>query len=222
MNNKPTPHRGLTEVKGILFYQTSRELIRKCLMKETTTINRGWLSLELTGVLLIIIVAIIGVVAWIGSAFAQSDTSNELANINSIMTQTRGQLKGSTGYDYPDQSSMTGILIQYGGIPATMSIHGTASSGTATVTNVWGGDVTVKPESVGGTANAGFSLTYNKVPQKACTTLTSKLSSGSMVSQTTINGTVITGEVTPAKAAETCTADTDSAGNNVIIFQSDS
>lgn len=48
-------------------------------MKENKTINRGWLSLELTGVLLIIIVAIIGVVEWIGGAFSQNDASNELA-----------------------------------------------------------------------------------------------------------------------------------------------
>ena len=191
-------------------------------MKENNTINRDWLSLELTGVLLIIIVAIIGVVAWIGGAFSQNDTSNELANINSIMTQTRGLLKGSTGYDYSSAANMTGTLIQYGGVPATMSIHGTASSGTATVTNVWGGAVTEQPVTVSGTDNAGFALTYNKVPQQACTTLTTKLSSGSMVTQTTINGTAVTGEVSPAKAGTTCNADTGGAGNNVIIWQSDS
>lgn len=191
-------------------------------MKRNNTINRGWLSLELTGVLLIIIVAIIGVVAWIGGAFSQNDTSNELANVNSIMTQTRGLLKGSTGYDYSSAANMTGTLVEYGGVPTTMSIHGTISSGTATVTNVWGGAVTVQPVTVSGTANAGFSLTYNKVPQQACTTLTTKLSSGSMVTQTTINGTAITGEVSPAKAGTSCTADTGGAGNNVIIFQSDS
>lgn len=191
-------------------------------MKRNNTINRGWLSLELTGVLLIIIVAIIGVVAWIGGAFSQNDTSNELANVNSIMTQTRGLLKGSTGYDYSSAANMTGTLVEYGGVPTTMSIHGTISSGTATVTNVWGGAVTVQPVTVSGTANAGFSLTYNKVPQQACATLTTKLSSGSMVTQTTINGTAVTGEVSPSKAGTSCTADTGGAGNNVIIFQSDS
>ncbi|MCU6244034.1 type 4 pilus major pilin [Enterobacter asburiae] len=191
-------------------------------MKENKTINRGWLSLELTGVLLIIIVAIIGVVEWIHSSFSQNDISNELANVNSIMTSTRSLLKGSTGYDYSSAANMTGTLIQYGGVPSTMDIHGTASSGTATVTNVWGGKVTEQPVAISGTANAGFSLTYNKVPQQACATLTTKLSSGSMVTQTTINGTVITGEVSPAKAGTTCNADTGGAGNNVIIWQSDS
>ncbi|WP_235424031.1 type 4 pilus major pilin [Citrobacter koseri] len=191
-------------------------------MKENNAINRGWLSLELTGVLLIIIVAIIGVVAWIGGAFAENDTSNELANINSIMTNTRGLLKGSTGYDYSSAANMTGTLVEYGGVPSTMSIHGTASSGTATVTNIWGGAVTVQPETISGTTGAGFSVTYEKVPQQACTTLTTKLSSGSMVTQTTINGTVLTGEVSPAQAAGGCVADDGGAGSNTIILQSDS
>ncbi|CAI2031583.1 PilS N terminal [Serratia fonticola] len=188
-------------------------------MKNSKSINRGWLSLELTGVLLVIIVSIIGVVAWIGGAFSQNDTSNELANINSIMTQTRGLIKTSSGYG---DDEITGILVEYGGVPSTMSVHGTASAGTATVTNVWGGAVTIDPVTISGTTGAGFSVTYNKVPQEACTTLTTKLSSGSMVSLTTINGTAMTGEVTPAKAGTACVADDGSIGSNTIIFQSDS
>ncbi|NTZ47721.1 prepilin [Lelliottia aquatilis] len=188
-------------------------------MKENNNINRGWLSIELIGVLLVVILGICGAVAWMNSSFSENDNSNELANINSIMSQTRGLIKTPSGYG---DDELTGTLVEYGGVPATMSIHGTASSGSATVTNTWGGDVTIQPVTISGTAGVGFSVTYNKVPQQACTTLTTKLSTGSMVSQTTINGTNFTGEVTPAKAGTACVADDGSVGSNTIIFQSDS
>lgn len=56
---------------------------------------------------------------------------------------------------------MTGALIQMGGVPKTMTVRGTPSSGTATLYNSWGGAVTVAPASTSG-FNNGFTVTYEK------------------------------------------------------------
>jgi PilS N terminal len=184
-------------------------------------IDRGWLGLEAGGVLLLIMVGTVLALVLVASLFSKNDTSTELSSAQFIMNQTRGLLKSRGSYEFSSAAKMTGTLIQFGGIPAGMTINGNAQSGTATAVNVWGGDVLVAPEKVSGSANnKGFSVTWKNVPQEACVTLATKMSETSLVSELSITGTNNTGGVSAEKAGAQCKADNGPAGTNTLIFKS--
>ena len=86
---------------------------------------------------------------------------------------------------------MTGALIQMGGVPKTMTVRGTPSSGTATLYNSWGGAVTVAPASTSG-FNNGFTVTYEKVPQDACIQIATQISRTGLTNGITLNSTAHT------------------------------
>lgn len=188
---------------------------------KAASIDRGWLGLEAGGVLLLIMVGTVLALILVASLFNKNDTSTELSNAQFIMNQTRGLLKSRGNYAFTSVTKMTGTLIQFGGIPAGMTINGNPQSGTATAVNVWGGDVMVAPEKVNGSANnKGFSVTYKNVPQEACVTLATKMSETSLVSELSIAGTNNIGGVSAEKAGAQCKADNGSAGANTLIFKS--
>lgn len=195
-------------------------------MKKTATqacarpVHRGVLSIEMAVILAVIVVMVVVIFANSGSLFRKNDTTMELGNMQEIMTQTRTLLKTQGGYEFSDAARMTGSLIQFGGVPASMTTVGDRSSGSATVINTWGGSVTVQAEASGGGSKTGFSLTYDAVPQEACVTMATKMSQTSVVSETTLNGTMTAGPVTASDAGSQCQADTGSTGNNTLKFKS--
>lgn len=193
-------------------------LAKTCVQKG---VDRGWLSIEMAAVLLIVIIAVAAVAGMIAGNYARNDVSTEISNIQSIMANTRGLLKTQSGYNFTNAAKMTGTLVQFKGVPTTMTINGTEASGTATLWNTWGGAVTLTPEKVGtATTNNGFILTYNAVPQEACGVLAVRLSKSGLVSEVRLNGTTNAGEVTATLAGTQCKADTGSTGTNVMIFKS--
>lgn len=196
-------------------------------------VNRGVLSIELVIILAVIAIIVIFIFANSGSLFRKNDVTMELSNAQEIMTNTRTLLKTQGGYEFTDNKQMTGLLIKVGGVPNSMTINGKKEDGTATVTNVWGGSVTVTPEKIDGSAtNTGFSLTYEKVPLEACITMATKLSQTSAVSKTMINkkggnaaskegtGGEYTEAVKISEASKDCQADKGNTGTNVLIFTS--
>lgn len=183
-------------------------------------IHRGVLSIELVIILAVIVIMVIYIFANSGSLFRKNDTTMELGNAQEIMTQTRTLLKTQGGYEFSDAAKMTGTLVQFGGVPNSMTLVGDKSSGSATVINTWGGSVTVQAEASSGGNNTGFSLTYESVPQEACVTMATKMSQTTVVSETSINGTATVGAVTAANAGSQCQADTGSNGNNTLKFKS--
>lgn len=190
--------------------------MRGCEVKNK--VNSGWTSIEILGVLAVIIIASAGAITLVYKMFSSNSTTTELSNVQHLATQTRGQLKNKGGYEFTSAATMTGSLIRVGGT-SNMTINGNPKSGTATLSNNWGGDVLITPEKVGGsTNNKGFSVTYKSVPQEACTTLVTKLSE-SGVSETSISGTNNIGAVTAEKAGSQCKPDTGSTGNNIIIWK---
>lgn len=105
-----------------------------------------------------------------------------------------------------------------GGVPKSMTVRGTPSSGTATLYNSWGGDVTVAPASTSG-FNNGFSVTYEKVPQDACIQIATQISRSGLANGITLNSTAHNdGKVTTEQASAQCTADNGSTGTNKLIF----
>jgi hypothetical protein len=188
---------------------------------QKTSQDRGWLGLEAGGVLLLIMVGTVLALVLVASLFSKNDTSTELSNAQFIMNQARGLLKSRGSYDFTSAAKMTGTLIQFGGVPAGMTINGNAQSGTATAVNLWGGDVIVAPEKVNGFANnKGFSVTYKNIPQEACVTLATKMSETSLVNELSISGTNNIGGVSAERAGAQCTANNGSTGTNTLIFKS--
>lgn len=183
---------------------------------KTDDIHRGWLGLEAGGVLLLIMVGTVLALVLVASLFSKNDISTEISNAQFIMNQTRGLLKTRGIYDFTDTKTMTGTLVEFGGVPSSMTVVGDASKGKATVTNVWGGNVAIAPVL----SKKGFTLTYEGVPQEACVIMAEKMSETKLVSETNVGGKNQVGGVTSQNAGAMCIADTGSTGNNTMIFQS--
>lgn len=190
--------------------------INEPIPNKTESIHRGWLGLEAGGVLLLIMVGTVLALVLVASLFTKNDISTEVSNAQFIMNQTRGLLKTRGIYVFTDSTAMTGALVEFGGVPSSMTTTGEVSTGKAKITNVWGGDVTIKPEL----AQKGFSLTYTKVPQEACVIMAEKMSETKLVSELSIAGKKIIGGVSAQEAAVDCKPDTGSIGVNTLIFQS--
>ncbi|AYB48871.1 prepilin [Candidatus Williamhamiltonella defendens] len=190
-------------------------------MKNRSTLHRGFLSLEMMGVLAIISVAIVLAVGTVSSLFNKSTLNDEIANVQALVTQSRGLLKTQGEYPFSNGAKMTGTLVQFGGVPGNMTINGDKSKGEAKITNGWGGEVMIAPEKVQGSVNnKGFSVTYKNVPQEACSVMTTKLSGSAMIQEISISGSHHIGAVTAEKAGAQCKPDNGSVGVNTLIFKS--
>ncbi|MEN4664574.1 type 4 pilus major pilin [Pantoea agglomerans] len=186
-----------------------------------STVHRG--ALTLPEAIIVSAVAMVIVVAVYASGtglFKSADYSEEMNNVSEIMTNTRGMLKTGGIYDFSSAADMTGKLVQFGGAPGSMAVIGTKSSGTATLNNRWGGNVTVGPVSTNGGQKTAFSVTYTQVPQEACAQMTQKLSGANNVASTGINGSTTSGAVSSSVAGTQCTADSGSTGTNTLVFTS--
>ncbi|OCQ52562.1 hypothetical protein Ppb6_02298 [Photorhabdus australis subsp. thailandensis] len=187
------------------------------------SLHRGFLSLEMMGVLAIIAVAIVLSVGAVSGMFSKNTINDEISNVQMLVTQSRGMLKTQGEYPFTSAAKMTGTLVQFGGAPGNMTINGDKSSGNAKIANGWGGDVIISPEKVqGSTNNKGFSITYKNVPQEACTMMVTKLSGSAMIHEVNISGTNNIGAISAEKAGTQCKADNGSVGINTIIFKSNS
>ncbi|EAO6491392.1 pilus assembly protein PilX [Salmonella enterica subsp. enterica serovar Albany] len=170
-----------------------------------------------TAIFILVIVGLIAAGVW--SMWGKKDAGSELTNYQNLATNTTGMMKGVDGYAFSSGAKMTGAIIQAGGAKG-MTIKGTASSGTATLWNAWGGQIVVAPDTAGGSGfNNGFTITTNKVPQSACVSITTGMSRSGGVSGIKINGSSHTdAKVTAETASSECTADTGTTGTNTLVF----
>lgn len=104
-------------------------------MKKMSTLHRGFLSLEMMGVLAIIAVAIVLAVGAVSGMFNKSTINDEIANVQALVTQSRGMLKTQGEYPFTNGAKMTGTLVQFGGVPGNMTINGDKSKGDAKIAN---------------------------------------------------------------------------------------
>lgn len=181
--------------------------------------EKGWGFLEQIAIA-VAVIFVIGLV--LGSYFllkSRTSVASESSNIQTIITSTQGLLKGTDGYTFTSAAKMTGALIQMGGVPKSMTVRGTPSSGTATLYNSWGGSVTVAPSATAGGFNNGFTVTYEKVPQDACIQIATQISHTGLATAITLNATAHSdGKVTTEQASVQCTADSGGNGTNKLIF----
>ncbi|MEM0672594.1 type 4 pilus major pilin [Dickeya oryzae] len=179
--------------------------------------HRGWAILEhgTVAVLIIIVVAYVASKLW--DLWFKKDVAVETTNIQTLVSNGRA-MKSNSGYNFTSGTTMTGTLIQVGGAPKGMTVQGTASSGTATLWNSYGGQVVVAPVATSG-FNNGFSVTYPRVPQADCISIAQQLGGGGAFASITINSTAFSdGAVSAEDAGKSCQADSGRTGNNTLVF----
>ncbi|KAA1195736.1 type 4 pilus major pilin [Photorhabdus heterorhabditis] len=180
--------------------------------------ERGWAILENGAVALVVIAVITVVLGGIYMLYDRKDAVVETTNLQTIISSTQGLMKGSGGYEFSHADRMTGVLIQLGGVPKSMTVRGDTTVGNATLWNTWGGQVKVGPSSTGG-FNNGFTVTYERVPQSACVSLATGMSRGGSASEIAINNTHhADGKVTLESASTECTRNNGHTGTNKLIF----
>lgn len=184
-------------------------------------IHKGATLTEIIMWMVIAAIVMGGVYTMSKGAFTSSDTSKEINAYNDMMAKTPRYLKNQGQYNYTGAAQMTGTyIVMNGGAPVGLNLVGTASSGSASLTNTYGGAVTLAPVSSSGGQKSGFSLTTLGIPQAACTSIVTTLSASSNVATTKVNGTSTAGPVSSSAAAQQCKADSGSTGNNTLVFTS--
>lgn len=186
-----------------------------------TSVHRGAITL-LEAAMYIVIALVVLAYAMMqgGGLFNRNDASTEFSNSAEVMSNARSMLKTSGVYNFSGADDMTGALIQFGGAPASMTVVGTKSSGTAKLQNLWGGAVTLQPVATAGGQKSTFSMTQAAVPQEACIMLATKMSAAPNVVTTQVNGTTNNGPVVASAVGAQCTADNGSIGQNTLTFTS--
>jgi hypothetical protein len=180
---------------------------KSCLTSVTATHAQAWSRqtgaslLEGIAYLGIAALVLIGAVALLNTAFSSSNSNQLNQELSSIQTATR-KLFMTTQGDF-GTADITAGLIGAGGFPQTLTTN--ASAGT--VTNVWGGAVTVTG------VNADFTVQYTAVPKDVCiNTLTATTSGWQSV---TVGGTAVTLPATPTAANTAC-----ATTSNTIVWTS--
>jgi type II secretory pathway pseudopilin PulG len=120
-----------------------------------------------------IVLGIVGLILgaiWVAAAAVYnnlrvSTTSNQLLQ---IAQSVRSIHAASTVVD----PNITALMVaQAGGMPRDMVADTDGDGAVDTVSDVWGGTVTVDAAAIDGVANAGFTVTFANVPQGACSDL---------------------------------------------------
>ncbi len=185
----------------------------------TKKIDSGAISLFEAGIWITIslVVLVIGISLG-GGLFSRNDTNTELSNISELMNNSRTMLKTNGTYNFQAGESMIGALIQFGGVPANMSVVGDKASGNARLQNVWGGSVTIAPTSENSEFATGFHLDYTAVPQEACIALAQHLSTTDFVHAININGTLNQGAISAGNLGAQCRASNNGQRGNTLSF----
>ncbi|ORM84306.1 pilus assembly protein PilX [Pantoea deleyi] len=179
--------------------------------------DRGWGFMEQGAIGLAYVIVVALVVGGIWKLFSAKDAATEVTSLQTMMSNGTA-LKTGNGYDFSSGAAMTGFLIQKGGAPSGFTVHGTASSGTATLTNSYGGSVIIAPVATNG-YNNGFSVTSQSIPQAGCIDITTRMMAAGSASSVSINSTDFSsGQVSSEAIGQACTADSGRSGNNTLVF----
>lgn len=180
--------------------------------------DRGWGFMEQGAIGLLYAIVITVVLGGVWKLFSAKDSTTEVSSLQTMMSNGTA-LKGPNGYDFSSGASMTGFLIQKGGAPSGFTVHGTASSGTATLTNSYGGQVVMAPVANSNGYNNGFSVTTQSVTQAGCIDIATRMASAGSSSSMAINSTDFSsGQVSSEAIGQACTADSGRTGNNTLVF----
>ena len=160
--------------------------------------QRGASLLEAIAYLGIAAVVVLGAVSLLNGAFGSAKANQTAEEVVALRTAVR---KLYMGQAYPVETLVPNLLLA-NAVPATLA----RDAGAGSLSNSWGGAVTVA-----GTAN-GFTITYGAVPQDVCVNLVSGASGWTSIAQGETSLTVF--PVTVANATGLCS----NAAGNAITF----
>ncbi|QTP13357.1 type 4 pilus major pilin [Serratia symbiotica] len=166
----------------------------------TKKIHSGMTLIEILGLLAILGIILYGIMGRQGAANDSAGVTSEQSHIAMLSNGIAGNLWTSSGYP-------TGDLYTYlkdrNLIPGDMKDTGTG------MLNSYGGAV------VATGASTYYTISFAAVPKQACNKLSAQMSKSNTYSSTTINGTAITGEVSPTQSSNACNSD-----SNTIVWKS--
>ncbi|WP_051516832.1 type 4 pilus major pilin [Herbaspirillum sp. RV1423] len=162
--------------------------------------QRGASLLEGIAYLGIAAIVVLGAVSLLTGAFGSAKSNQATEEVVAIRTAVR---KLYIGQSYPT-ASLLAPLLAANAIPGTLARDVTAG----TVTNSWGGSVTVTGTST------GFVVTYNSVPQDVCVNMLSGSNGWTQIAQ---GGTTITTFPVTVNAATGLCSVTGAAGNTITF-----
>ncbi|WP_372342591.1 type 4 pilus major pilin [Paraburkholderia megapolitana] len=163
--------------------------------------QRGASLLEAIAYLGIAAIVVIGAVALLNGAFSSAGSNAVAEQVNAIQTGVK-KLYMTQGNGYTNVSNL--ILSQAGVFPGDLAASG------ATVTDNWGGAVTI---AAAGTAGSQFTIEFKNVPQSVCI---SAVTAGGSWSAISVGGTAATSlPVTLTNAEAICVT-----GGNDIVWTS--
>ena len=179
----------------------ANELSRFAILNQRTRRRqRGASLLEAIAYLGIAAIVVIGAVALLNGAFNSASTNELSEQVTAIQTGVKKLYMGQSG-GYADLSNT--VLVSAGVLPATVM-----AAGDGTVTNNWGGAVTVA-----GTATS-FTIQYASVPASVCV---NAVTGGGSWTSISVGGKTETAlPISPG----TATADCGSSGAVTIIWTS--
>ena len=160
--------------------------------------QRGASLLEAIAYLGIAAIVVIGAVALLNGAFSSAGSNSLSEQVNAIQTGVK-KLYMTQGNGYSGVTNA--ILAQAGVFPSDI-----AAASTGTVTDNWGGDVTVSSSS-----NDKFSIEFKNVPQAVCISAVSAGGSWSAITAGSGGATSVPLPATLSGAEAACT----SAGNDI-------
>lgn len=124
----------------------------------------GRSMVEMLGVLAIVGVLSIGGIAGYTKAMAKYKINSTLDQISMLVTNIRSTFGNQPTYEGLNNAT----AVTYGLVDSDLS-HSTNS----TLTNAFGGPVTLGTDSLNGVDNAAFTIQYQQLPASACATIAS-------------------------------------------------
>lgn len=172
--------------------------------------QRGASLLEGIAYLGIAAIVVLGAVSLLTGAFSSAQSNRTAEEVVSIRTAVKKLYMGQSS-GYGAALVLDGTLAQAKVLPTTLTTAAGAAGGAVTISNAWGGTV-----SVTGNGNK-FSITYTLVPQDACINVVSGASGwDSIASAGAAGGTSITTfPATPLQAQGVC-----GGATNTIVWTS--
>jgi type II secretory pathway pseudopilin PulG len=172
---------------------------------------RGFTLVEILLVVGFIALASIGIYVIYTKVSVTNQANTEGHNLDTL----RAGIKNL----YGGQSTYTG-LTQVVAVNARIVPDSMVTTGATTITNSFGGNVTIAPANLGAGTNNGFTITYPNVPGAVCSKLAS--TGGTGFDAVSIGGTVVktfgTNTMNIATVATQCATDT---GNGLtMVFSS--
>jgi type II secretory pathway pseudopilin PulG len=163
--------------------------------------QRGATLLEAVAFLGIAAIILVGALALFSNAFDGARSNQLIEEVNALQTGIRKVYSGGAGYATNVTAGMTG-LVDAGAVPATLTINGT------TVTNEWGGAVTIAWD----TNNNAVEISFADVPQAAC--MTAMTTGGNWFTIATATGTAAAPPISASAAETSCVS-----GNNTVTWE---